>query len=238
MVTAVIIPAFNEETTVGQVVAAVAGMGLPSVVVDDGSTDATTEVAARAGASVVTLPINVGVGGALRAGFRYCVDRGVQRVVQVDADLQHDPSAIPALLAAADSGLDLVIGSRFAAAGYPVPPIRRMAMRALARVVSRRVGVELDDVTSGFRVISEPLLSVFAEQYPAEYLGDTVEAILLAHRSGARIGQVGVPMSPRAAGEGTSPPRAAGHLMGLTLAILVKPRHRIEPRDGTERHGR
>lgn len=232
MKTIVVIPAFNEEATVGQVVAEVAAVGLSSVVIDDGSTDATGSVATAAGARVITMPVNVGVGGALRAAFRYAIEQGAQRVVQVDADRQHDPAAIPTLVAAADDGgFELVVGSRFAAPGYPAPRVRRLAMRILARVVSRRVGVRLDDVTSGFRVITEPLLSVFAAHYPADYLGDTVEALLLAHRNGARIGQVGVPMSARTAGTGTSPGRAAGHLLGVALAILVKPRRKVREPD-------
>ena len=156
----------------------------------------------------------------MRAGFRYAVEHRYRRVVQVDADLQHPPEAIPTLLAAADEGIDLVIGSRFAA-GYDTESHRRLAMRVLAGWVSRRVGVRLDDVTSGFRVISEPLLSEFAEHYPAEYLGDTVEAILQADAAGATIVQVGVPMAPRAGGTATSAIAAGGHLARMTVSVVA-----------------
>jgi glycosyltransferase involved in cell wall biosynthesis len=221
----VVIPAYNEESTVGRVVAGVVAEGLDVVVIDDGSRDDTGRIAREAGAPVVRMPINVGVGGALRCGFGYAVRRGYRSVVQVDADLQHDPAAVPALIAAAaDSGAELVIGSRFAA-GYRAPALRRLVMRMLARLVSRRVGVRLDDVTSGFRVITEPLLSAFAAEYPTEYLGDTVEAILAAHGRGARIAQVPVPMSPRAAGSPTPQLHAAGHLARLLLAMALRPRN-------------
>jgi glycosyltransferase involved in cell wall biosynthesis len=205
-------------------VAGVLAEGLDVVVVDDGSTDDTSRAARDAGAPVVRMPINVGVGGALRCGFGYAVRRGYRTVVQVDADLQHDPAAVPELVAAAAAtGAELVIGSRFAA-GYRASAPRRMVMRMLAGLVSRRVGVGLDDVTSGFRVITEPLLSAFADEYPTEYLGDTVEAILAAHGRGARIAQVPVPMSPRAAGSPTPRLHAAGHLARLLLVMAVRPR--------------
>jgi glycosyltransferase involved in cell wall biosynthesis len=224
--TLAIVPALDEEATVGAVVAACRSLGLDVVVVDDGSSDGTAAAARAAGAALIRLPVNIGVGGALRTGFRYAVDHGYRRTIQVDADLQHDPASIPALLAAADEGAHLVIGSRFAAGEYRVSRSRKAAMGLLASIVSRRVGVRLDDVTSGFRVISEPLLARFAVEYPSEYLGDTVEAILLANRSGARIAQVPVTMSPRTAGSATSSLHAAGHLARVLLAILARPGRR------------
>jgi glycosyltransferase involved in cell wall biosynthesis len=224
--TLVVIPAFNEQSTVGEVVRTVASIGLDCVVVDDGSTDDTAAVARGAGALVVRLPVNLGVGAALRAGFRYAVRNGYRRAIQVDADLQHDPGSIPDLVAAADAGAHLVIGSRFAA-GYEVGKSRRLVMRALARLVSRRVGVPLDDVTSGFRAISEPLLSHFADDYPADFLGDTVEAIVIAHEFGATVAQVPVTMAQRRVGAATSGARAFGHLLRLLLVLSIRPiRHR------------
>lgn len=224
--TLAVVPALNEEATVGRVVDRVHRVGLPALVVDDGSSDGTAAVARDAGASVVGLPVNLGVGAAMRTGFRYAVEHRYGRVVQVDADLQHPPEAIPDLLAAADQGADLVIGSRFAA-GYDTERHRRLAMRVLAAWVSRRVGVELDDVTSGFRVIGEPLLSTFADTYPAEYLGDTVEAILQAHAAGASITQVPVEMAPRAGGTATSAAAAGGHLARMAVSVVAGKPQRV-----------
>lgn len=224
MRTLAVIPALNEAATVASVVAGVNAIGLEALVVDDGSSDDTSQVAAAAGAAVARLPVNIGVGGAMRTGFAYAVQRGYRRVIHIDADLQHDASAIPDLVAGAEAtGAELLIGSRFAA-GYRASPARRALMSMLAKLVSRRVGVRLDDVTSGFRVITEPLLSYFAVAYPTEYLGDTVEAILAAHAFGARIAQVPVSMSPRAAGAPTPRLHAAGHLARLLLAMAVRPR--------------
>ena len=130
------------------------------------------------------------------------------------------------LVEAADDGIDLVIGSRFAG-GYATAGHRRLAMRTLASWMSHRVGVELDDVTSGFRVISQPLLGFFAEHYPAEYLGDTVEAILQADAFGATIAQVPVPMAQRETGDATSSITAGGHLARMAVAIVAGKPQRV-----------
>lgn len=218
--TLVVIPAYNEAASVGEVVRRTTEVGLLSLVVDDGSSDGTADVARSAGAVVVSLPVNLGVGAAMRTGFKYAVLGGYRRVVQVDADLQHPPEAIKMLTDVADTGIDLVIGSRFAH-GYETGSSRRLMMRIVAGGVSRLVGVQLDDVTSGFRVVSEPLLDQFARRYPAEYLGDTVESLLQAHSSGASIAQVEVPMDQRIAGAATSPIRAGGHLVRLAVSVVA-----------------
>jgi glycosyltransferase involved in cell wall biosynthesis len=217
--TLVVTPAHNEEESVGLVVEGVRALGLQSLVVDDGSTDRTSLVATSAGAIVLSLPVNLGVGAALRTGFRYATRHGFKRVVQLDADLQHPPEAIPLLLEAADRGADLVVGSRFGS-GYD-PGARRAAMRLLSVVVSRRIGVRITDPTSGFKVVTEPLLSEFARYYPAEYLGDTVEALLQAGAFGASVLEIPVPMRPRFAGTPTMTPHAAGHFGRVLLSILA-----------------
>jgi glycosyltransferase involved in cell wall biosynthesis len=158
--TLVVTPAHDEEESVGLVVEGVRALGLPVVVVDDGSTDNTAVAASAAGATVLRLPVNAGVGAALRTGFRYAVRHGFKRVVQVDADLQHPPEAIPLLLAAAEEGAELVVGSRFGS-GYEAG-VRLLGMRLLSALVSRRIGTKVNDPTSGFKVVTEPLLSEFA----------------------------------------------------------------------------
>jgi glycosyltransferase involved in cell wall biosynthesis len=215
--TIALIPAYNEEASVGSVVAGVRSLGLPALVIDDGSTDATAETARKSGARVLRLIANLGVGAALRAGFRYAVAHKYQRVVQIDADLQHDPSSIPRLLEAADAGAQLVIGSRFGS-NYDAGA-RRYPMKLLARLVSTRTGVPIDDPTSGFKVVTEPLLSEFARSYPTDYLGDTVEALFHASAVGARIAQVDVTMSVRRTGQATTPWKAAAHFARVLFAV-------------------
>lgn len=222
----VVIPALNEAGSVGTVVKEVQ-QAIPTahvLVVDDGSTDDTRAVAAGAGADVLSLPFNLGVGGALRAGFRYAVRFDYDAAVQVDADGQHDPGDIGRLLLGLREA-DLVIGARFAGEGsYSVRRARRWAIRLLARSLSRRTHTPLTDTTSGFRAFNRRAIEVFARDYPAEYLGDTVEALLIAARAGCTITQIPVRMRPRAAGTPSqSTWRSAVYLARAALAIVMSP---------------
>lgn len=214
-----IIPALNEEQTVATVVSNVRLAGFDALVVSDGSTDDTAPRAREAGANVVELPLNVGVGGALRCGFRWAVAHGFDTVVQVDADGQHRPEQIQRLLDhLTESGASMVVGSRFMeqSGDYEVSRARRTAMRMLSHRVKRRTGVAVHDATSGFRAISEPLLSVFAASYPSEYLGDTVEALAIAGASGATVAEYPVDMVMRAHGVGS-----AGRMAGAWYTVRV-----------------
>jgi glycosyltransferase involved in cell wall biosynthesis len=114
----VIIPAWNEEASIAAVIREVHKQPEVSliVVVDDGSTDATARIAADSGAEVLRLPYNLGVGGAMRLGYRFAQERQADVAIQIDGDGQHDPAAIPALLAGLAEA-DIVIGARFAGAG-------------------------------------------------------------------------------------------------------------------------
>ncbi len=224
----VVIPALNEEASVGQVVKEVEA-AVPAahiLVVDDGSLDRTREVAREAGADVLSLPFNLGVGGALRAGFRYAVRFGYPVVVQVDGDGQHDPTEIPRLLAELGDA-DVVIGARFAGRGdYSVRGPRRWAMRLLARSLSKRTRAPLTDTTSGFRAFNARAIDIFARDYPAEYLGDTVEALVIAARAGCRVAQVAVRMRSRSGGTPSHSPWKATVYLGRTCLALVMSRVR------------
>ncbi|MBM3692481.1 MAG: glycosyltransferase family 2 protein [Actinobacteria bacterium] len=229
----VVIPAYNESASVGAVVAGLADAGLACVVVDDGSADATAATARAAGAPVLRLPVNLGVGGALRCGFRYAVEHGYRRVVQCDADGQHPPSEIRHLLEVQEStGAHLVVGSRFVdgAPAYDVGRARRIIMRALSGIVRRRTGTVLHDPTSGFRCIAQPLLGEFATSYPVHYLGDTFEAALVAARSGYRIVEAPVQMLPRQGGAASAGPLAAVRFIARSVvAALAGLTFRIRP---------
>lgn len=219
----VIVPAWNEQASVGDTVREIRGTN-PAVdvlVVDDGSGDRTATVAAEAGATVVRLPFNLGVGGAMRTGYRHALRAGYDIAVQIDADGQHDPRYLDTLIAELEH-VDICIGSRFARVNdpYTVRGPRRWAMFLLARVLSRLAGTKLTDVTSGFRVCNRRAMTVFAEHYPAEYLGDTVESLVIATRVGCKINQVPVDMRPRAAGQASaSPLKAAVFLCRAVVAL-------------------
>ena len=198
----VLVPAFNERDCIATVVADVLAAGYECLVVDDGSVDDTADLAAASGAAVVRLPINLGVGGALRAGFRYAVSHGYGCVVQVDADGQHLPGHIAELLSALDQQhLDMVVGSRFANGGdHPMSWVRRRCIGTLSWAIERSGDARITDPTSGFRAIREPLLGAFAHDFPHHYLGDTFEALLVAARRGYRVGEIPVTMRPRQGG--------------------------------------
>lgn len=220
----VVIPAFNEAESISTVLAELSlqPAPLPVLVIDDGSTDGTAAKARSDGVNVVSLPFNVGVGGAMRTGYVYAMRQGFDAVVQVDADGQHEPAAVSELIAGlADA--DVVVGSRFAGVGdYRVAGPRRWAMRLLAWSLSRLTGTRLTDVTSGFRATGPAALPLFARDYPEEYLGDTVESLVLAHRAGLRVAEVAVSMRPRMAGNPSqSPVRSALYLSRAMLVLML-----------------
>lgn len=152
----IVMPALNEQASVGSVISQVKQSlpGMDVLVVDDGSADDTAKLARAAGAEVARLSVNLGVGGAMRTGFRYAAARGYDVVVQVDADGQHDPEEVSALLDALDAldDADIAIGSRFAGKGsYKASGPRMYAMVVLSLVFSRLGKTKLTDVTSGSR---------------------------------------------------------------------------------------
>jgi glycosyltransferase involved in cell wall biosynthesis len=222
-------PAWNEEESVGPVVESVfaALPGAHCLVVDDGSSDGTSRRAREAGAIVARLPFNMGVGGAMRLGFKFARNRGYRHVIQIDADGQHDPQDAKALISALDFA-DLAIGARFAGVGtYRVRGPRRWAMVVLSTVLSWVTHTKLTDTTSGFRASGRKAIAIFSENYPAEYLGDTIETLVVAAREGCRIVQVPVEMKIRMAGTPSQGPiKATLYLarIGISLVFaLVRP---------------
>ncbi|MCU1683670.1 MAG: glycosyl transferase family protein [Amycolatopsis sp.] len=217
-------PALNEQASVAAVITHVKQSlpGMDVLVVDDGSSDDTAAQARQAGAQVARLAVNLGVGGAMRTGFRYAVARGYTVVVQVDADGQHDPDEVAALLDALEDA-DIVIGSRFAGKGaYQARGPRKYAMVVLSLVFSRLAKTKLTDVTSGAKAMGPRAIKLFAGYYPAEYLGDTVESLVMAIRAGLRIKEVPVLMRERTAGTPShSPIKSAVYLSRAGLALLL-----------------
>lgn len=198
----VIIPALNEAQTIAAVIAKAkaALTDVDVLVVNDGSTDNTTNVARQAGAIVAELPFNLGVGGAMRTGLRYAREHGYGAAAQIDADGQHDPGHLPELLAKLNTA-DMVIGARFAGVGsYTARGPRKWAMTVLAKSLSSYVGITFTDTTSGFRVFGPKAIALLSHTMPAEYLGDTLDAIVSIHKAGLTITQVPVEMYERQGG--------------------------------------
>jgi glycosyltransferase involved in cell wall biosynthesis len=219
----VIVPAWNEEVSVGRTVTEIfrTNPGVDVLVVDDGSGDRTAQRAAEAGASVARLPFNLGVGGAMRTGYRYAQRNDYDVAVQIDADGQHDPAFLPTLVKRLQDA-DIVIGARFAREGdtYKARGPRRWAMVLLAKVLSRIGRTQLTDTTSGFRAANRRAIAVFAAHYPAEYLGDTVESLVIAVRTGCTVAQEPVDMRVREAGQASqSPMRSTIYLVRAVVAL-------------------
>lgn len=229
--TLVIVPAWNEERNVGNTVREILSVdpAYDVVVIDDGSVDGTSTEARRAGAKVLTLPFNMGVGGAMRTGFTYAQRKGYSRAIQVDADGQHNPMDIERVLAGLNEA-DISIGARFSDVGeYKVRGPRRWAMVVLAAIVSRVARTRLTDVTSGFRAANARAITQYVDYYPAEYLGDTLDSLVVACHAGLTVTQVPVAMRPRAHGTPSQGPIGstiylARSVFALGLALLRRPR--------------
>lgn len=190
------IPAWNEEASIAQVVTTVRDHRPDAdiLVVSDGSTDRTVELAMAAGATVVVLPFNVGVGGAMRTAFLHAARNRYEALVQVDADGQHEPAEVDALIAGLDDA-DIVVGTRFHPnSTYAVRGPRRWAMSLLAWSLSRLARSSITDTTSGFRSAGPRAIALFASDYPAEYLGDTVGSLSIAIRHGLVVHETPVTM--------------------------------------------
>jgi glycosyltransferase involved in cell wall biosynthesis len=220
----VVVPALNEEESIGRVIQQLLQMRFRVLVVDDGSSDSTASVAMAAGADVLKLPIQLGVGGALQVGFRFAVSSGYKSVVQIDADDQHPIHMISALEAVAlERRAHLVIGSRHLSSETTLvlTRARRIGTIVLKWLTKRATGQDITDPTSGFRIICEPLLSAFAQDFPVNYLGDTFEATIYAARAGYTIEEVPAPMRPRALGKSTIGELHGSLLLLRSLIVII-----------------
>ena len=222
--TLVIIPAYNEEGSVGKVIEELRTL-LPQadiLVVNDGSTDLTSEIAKSKGAIVLNLPFNLGIGGAMQAGYQYAYEKGFDIAIQVDADGQHDPKEIPKLLHALDEKkVDMVIGSRFLGdSEFKSSLMRRIGISIFSRVISTIAGQKITDPTSGFRAANRKAIQLFASNYPQDY--PEPEAVVLLHQCRLKIGEIPVGMSKRYSGESSiTRIRSVYYVVKVLLAIFV-----------------
>lgn len=221
----VIIPAYNEEEALGEVLGRLREQcpACDVAVVDDGSRDGTARVAASfSGVTVLRLPINLGIGGAMQTGFKYALRNGYDIAVQCDADGQHPVDDIPRLVARVEAGeADVVIGSRYVADSDYRPTLsRRIGKSLLSRWVDLLIGGGITDTTSGFRAVNRRALEVFARTYPEDY--PEPEALVILHKCGLKAVEIPVDMRPRQGGvTSIKPHRALYYMVKVALAIFV-----------------
>ncbi len=220
----VLIPALNEEGAIGTVVEEVHAVlpGVPVLVVDDCSDDATVDRARAAGARVLCLPHHLGLGGAVQAGYRLAFELGFDYVVRVDGDGQHDPHDIPAILGALRQGeYEMVIGSRFAGAGGKHSGVIRALGIFFFRAVLRPIlGKPVHDPTSGFVGVNRTALAVFSRSFPLEY--PEIEALVVLQRKRFRFLEVPCRMRPRKTGRSTiTALKSVYYIVHVLLGVFV-----------------
>jgi glycosyltransferase involved in cell wall biosynthesis len=220
----VIVPALNEEKTVGGVVRATKAVlpGVPVLVIDDHSTDGTAIEAAAAGAQVLKLPVHLGLGGCVQAGYILAFETGFDFVVRVDGDGQHNPSDVPRILEALEStGAEVVIGSRFVESGQKHTSIPRSLAIVFFRLLLRPIlGKTIHDPTSGFVGVNRRALGVFAQSFPLAY--PEIEALVVLQRRRFRFLEIPCVMLPRTTGRSSITPwKSVRYMVHVLLGVLV-----------------
>ncbi len=229
----ILIPAFNEAGRVGAVVTDVRHTlpGADVLVIDDGSEDATSAEAAKAGAIVLSLPANCGYGTALQTGYKYAVRHGYELVGQIDADGQHQAEFLSSMLAMLrEDRADVVVGSRFLAKDghYQTPFARSLGIRLFARMASLATGQLVTDPTSGFQVMRGEIASLFSRDvFPVDY--PDADILILLHRTGYRVRELPVQMRPSPGASMHSSQNTPYYVYKMLLSIfvtLLRPRAR------------
>ncbi len=219
-----IVPAYNEEKSLPALIAELQQAGCDIMVVNDASSDATEQVARACGAAILSLPVNLGIGGAVQTGFLYAIRKGYDAVIQVDGDGQHDPRQIPIIMAPliADEA-DCVIGSRYHPSkpdiDYRTPTLRRLGMHFSTGILRFATGLHIHDTTSGFRALNRRAFEFFATKYPVDH--PEAESLLVLHQAGFRIVELPVTMRCRTSGQSLfSMYRAAFYPLRVCIGFL------------------
>ncbi len=227
----VIIPAYNEEQSIAGVISSIKEKApdVDILVVNDGSSDRTAEVAEALGVTVLSHPFNLGIGATMQTGYKYARLKGYDVAVQVDADGQHPADQIKELVdTLIEKGADLVVGSRFLGRGDYRPSIARSTGIAFfSKVISFILKEKVTDTTSGFRAANRRCIEFFSRIYPDDY--PEAEALVLLHKKGFSIIEVPVRMSERTGGRSSiTPLRSVYYMIKVMLAIFVDLLKKVE----------
>jgi glycosyltransferase involved in cell wall biosynthesis len=220
----IIIPAYNEEASIEKVIKGVS-LEVPQadvLVVNDGSNDFTSERAWQSGAIVLDLPFNLGIGGAMQAGYKYANEKGYEIAIQVDGDGQHDPKEIPQLMEVLEKKeADMAVGSRFVGeTSYKGSTMRKVGISVLSNAISILIRQKVTDPTSGFRAANRRAIQLFVHNYPQDY--PEPEVLVLLSRCGLKIKEVPATVYQREFGESSiTKIRSIYYMVKVLLAIFV-----------------
>ncbi len=225
MKTLIIIPAYNEEGNIEHTIRDLneKSPNCELIVINDCSIDSTKDVLKALGANYIDLPVNIGIGGGVQAGYLYAMEHGYDIAIQFDGDGQHDASYIKDLIAPIESGqADVVIGSRFIEKqGFQSSVMRRMGINFLSGLIKLLCGVKVKDVTSGMRAVNKKMIREFARNYAQDY--PEPEAILAAGLMDARIVEVPVCMHERQNGVSSiNAFKSVYYMIKVSLALIIE----------------
>lgn len=230
MSTIVIIPAYNEENNIGKVIQSIKNAGVMAdiVVINDGSSDNTSELAKKAGAYVIDLPVNLGIGGAVQTGYLYAYASGYDIAIQVDGDGQHNGSDLTRIIYELEKNhADIAIGSRFVEESkYKASFFRKIGIHFFSKLVTTLIHYPVCDTTSGYRGVNKKAIELFSRYYPKDY--PEVETIVYAYLMGLRIKEIPVNMNPRYSGKSSiSLWKGLYYIVKVTIMLLLIPKKHI-----------
>lgn len=219
----IIIPAYNESSNIEGTVAAIKkdAPDFDYVIINDCSTDNTLEICQKNHFNVVSLPINLGIGGAVQTGYLYAKKYGYDLAVQVDGDGQHNPAFLSKMAdELIESNVNMVIGSRFLEKeGFQSSFMRRLGIRYFMGLIQLLTGKKITDATSGLRMIDRNIIELFANDYPDDY--PEPETIVSLLNKGYSVKEIPVIMNERQGGVSSiSATKSVYYMIKVTLAIL------------------
>ena len=225
----IIIPAYNEERNLPKVIGTINRLTFDTdyIIINDCSKDGTIKLCVDNGYKFVSLPVNLGIGGAMQTGYMFAYNNGYDIAIQVDGDGQHDANQLNELIEPILSGkTDMVIGSRYLKKdGFQSTLMRRLGINILSLLVYFRCKVRIKDVTSGFRAVNSAIISQFARSYPTDY--PEPESLSSAIKSGYRVCEVPVIMRAREFGKSSiNPVKSIYYMVKVSMAILFSERYR------------
>lgn len=221
----IIIPAYNEAENIEKTIDAITkkAKDFDYIIINDCSSDETLKICEEKGYNVVSLPINLGIGGAVQTGYKYALQNGYDVAVQVDGDGQHDPAFLHMMVDyMVEKKCDMVIGSRFInKEGFQSSGTRRLGIKYFTILIKLLTGAKITDPTSGLRMINRKVIKVFAVDYPKDY--PEPESVVSILRQKKNVQEIPVIMKAREGGVSSiSPKKSVYYMIKVTLAILIE----------------